>query len=78
MARALTHNEQMLRTVRQAINDCVVGGTKSATIAQGGGSKSFTRHSLDELEKLEVKYVNRVNRERGGKSRRKPDFGSFG
>jgi len=78
MGTPLTHNEKMLRAVRKAIQECIDGGTRSATISQGGGSKSFTRYSLAELESMEIRYANRVNTERGRINRRKPDFGSFG
>ncbi len=75
MSTKLTHNERMLRNIRKCIAECVESGAQSASFSAGGGSKGYTRYSLEELDKLEYKYVGRVNRERGRLSRRQPDFG---
>lgn len=75
MAKQLSYNETMLRSVRKALQSCIEGGAKSASVSQGGGSKSYTRHSLQELQQMESYYVNKVNSERGVSRRRKPDFG---
>lgn len=75
MATRLTYSERMLRTIRAAIEEAVESGAQSATISAGGGSKSYTRYSLEQLERMEQRYERLVNRERGRLSRRQPDFG---
>lgn len=71
----LTYSESMLRAVRTAIQEAIVSGTKSATINAGGGSESYTRHSLAELQELEQTFAARVNAESGFTKRTAPDFG---
>lgn len=46
--------------IDRAIHDIAIGGTASASISAGGGSKSYTRINLAELRSLRAEYVERV------------------
>lgn len=61
MATALTFNEQMLLAIRTAILDAVQSGARSATLSAAGGSESYTRYSLAELQEMERDYAARVD-----------------
>lgn len=74
-----TYNERMLLAVREAIVEAVASGTYSANISAGGGSESFTRYSLSQLQDMERDFSRRVNAERRGgrRNRTLPDFGGL-
>jgi hypothetical protein len=71
----LTYSESMLRAVRAALQEAITSGAKSATVSAGGGSESYTRHSLAELQEMERQFAQRVNAEAATKKRVAPDFG---
>ena len=46
--------------IDRVIHEIATGGTASATISAGGGSKSYTAADLDKLRKLRGGYVARI------------------
>ena len=46
--------------IDRVIHEIAMGGTASASISSGGGSKSYTAADLDKLRKLRGVYVARI------------------
>lgn len=72
-----TFAQQMVGLCEKALFDAALSGAESATIASGGGSESYKRYSISEIETLKGKYIAQANREARGGRRvvTLPDFG---
>ena len=62
LAKNKLRYQRWISEIDRVIHEIALGGTASASISAGGGSKSYTRLDLDDLRSLRATYAERFGR----------------